>query len=69
MRGGKFLWTAQADWLMTVWGMHHVSKNISSLQRNSGTAPMNSLSSTYIISVLNNIGVFLHKIAWIKNVV
>lgn len=27
----------------TVWGMHHVSKNISSPHRNSGTPPANCL--------------------------
>lgn len=64
MRGGKFGGTAQTDWLVTVWDVHRVSKDISSPHRNSGTASVNSLSS-----VLNNIGVLLHKIAQIKKVV
>lgn len=69
MRGGKLRGTAQIDRLMTVWGMHHVSKNISFPYRSSGAPPVNPLSSKCIISVLNNIGVFRHKTAQIKNVV
>lgn len=64
MRGRKFGGTAQTDWLVTVWDVHHVSKDILSSHRNSETASVNSLSS-----VLNNIGVLLRKIAQIKNVV
>jgi len=66
MRGGRFWGTAQRDWLLTVWGKHHVSKDIS-IQKLTDN-PMNSLSSTYIVSVLSNIGDFLHRIAQIKNV-
>lgn len=69
MRGGKLWRAAQTDWLMTVWSMHYVSKNILSPHRNSGMSPVNSLSFKYIMSVLNNIGVFLRKIAQVKTVV
>lgn len=51
------------------WSMHYVSKNILSPHRNSGMCPVNSLSFKYIMSVLNNIGVFLCKIAQVKTVV
>lgn len=57
------------NWLATVWSMHCVTENISSPHRNSGESPKNSRTSKYIISVLNNIGLFLRKIAQIMNVV
>lgn len=69
MRGGTFGGTAQTDWLVTVWDVHRVSKDVSSPHRKPEIASVNSLSSKYITSVLNNIGVLLHQIAQIKNVV
>lgn len=63
MRGGKFGGTAQTDWLVTVWAVHHVRKDISPPHGSSGTPPANSLSlKCVIISVLSSIGGFLHKI-------